>query len=59
MPCDCGPETRSLWEQVRDLMKHHDETYDQLVHQRQLNTELEDENKALRKALAKNEKGDK
>lgn len=28
MPCDCGPDTRKLWEKVRDLMKHHDDLFE-------------------------------
>ena len=55
MPCDCGPETRKLWEQVRDLMQHHDQMSDHYRAEndalRQRLAEAETEIRALRRML--------
>ena len=47
MPCDCGPDTRRLWEQVRDLMEHHDNLYDQFQKVQQENRQLKEEQQVL------------
>lgn len=52
MPCDCGPDVRTLWEKVRDLMRHHDETADRLRESQREAAVLREENKTLRGVIA-------
>jgi len=51
MPCECGPDIRSLWEQVRDFMQHHDELYDQYKQLETDNAMLKEENRKLKEKL--------
>lgn len=59
MPCDCGPETRRLWEQVKDLMEHHDNLYDKWKKTIKERDTLLKENEVLRNMLFEKELSNK